>query len=100
MMSQERASCADMNETNMTMKICRLLNNAPAFRLWATRLRTRYVARTHLHNFPCIGAHRELKFAQESFWRGECDDAYICVTSQRSFVPVIGSCNARRNWIS
>ena len=33
------------------------------------------MARTHLHGFPRIGAHRELKFAQEAFWRGECDDA-------------------------
>ena len=35
------------------------------------------MARTHLHGFPRIGAHRELKFAQEAFWRGECDDAYL-----------------------
>ncbi|MFM0500890.1 5-methyltetrahydropteroyltriglutamate--homocysteine S-methyltransferase [Paraburkholderia caffeinilytica] len=33
------------------------------------------MARTHIHGFPRIGAHRELKFAQESFWRGESDDA-------------------------
>jgi 5-methyltetrahydropteroyltriglutamate--homocysteine methyltransferase len=35
------------------------------------------MARTHLLGFPRIGAHRELKFAQEAFWRGECDDAYL-----------------------
>jgi 5-methyltetrahydropteroyltriglutamate--homocysteine methyltransferase len=35
------------------------------------------MARTHLHGFPRIGAHRELKFAQESFWRGESDDASL-----------------------
>jgi 5-methyltetrahydropteroyltriglutamate--homocysteine methyltransferase len=35
------------------------------------------MARTHIHGFPRIGAHRELKFAQESFWRGESDDAYL-----------------------
>jgi 5-methyltetrahydropteroyltriglutamate--homocysteine methyltransferase len=33
------------------------------------------MARTHISGFPRIGAHRELKFAQESFWRGESDDA-------------------------
>ncbi|CAB3648249.1 5-methyltetrahydropteroyltriglutamate--homocysteine methyltransferase [Paraburkholderia sediminicola] len=35
------------------------------------------MARTHIHGFPRIGAHRELKFAQESFWRGESDDAAL-----------------------
>src|ERR1700690_1141911 len=35
------------------------------------------MARTQIHGFPRIGAHRELKFAQESFWRGESDDAYL-----------------------
>jgi len=29
------------------------------------------MARTHTLGFPRIGAHRELKFAQEAFWRGE-----------------------------
>ena len=28
------------------------------------------MARTHIPGFPRIGAQRELKFAQESFWRG------------------------------
>jgi 5-methyltetrahydropteroyltriglutamate--homocysteine methyltransferase len=35
------------------------------------------MARTHISGFPRIGAHRELKFAQESFWRGESDDAHL-----------------------
>ncbi|WP_144139645.1 5-methyltetrahydropteroyltriglutamate--homocysteine S-methyltransferase [Paraburkholderia sp. BCC1884] len=35
------------------------------------------MARTHISGFPRIGAHRELKFAQESFWRGESDDTYL-----------------------
>ena len=35
------------------------------------------MARTHLLGFPRIGAHRELKFAQESFWRGESDEASL-----------------------
>ncbi|MFM0644000.1 5-methyltetrahydropteroyltriglutamate--homocysteine S-methyltransferase [Paraburkholderia bryophila] len=35
------------------------------------------MARTHISGFPRIGAQRELKFAQESFWRGESDDAYL-----------------------
>ncbi|WP_454726173.1 MULTISPECIES: 5-methyltetrahydropteroyltriglutamate--homocysteine S-methyltransferase [Cupriavidus] len=29
------------------------------------------MARTHIAGFPRIGARRELKFAQEAFWRGE-----------------------------
>lgn len=38
------------------------------------------MARTHIHGFPRIGAHRELKFAQESFWRGESGEASLrCV---------------------
>ena len=35
------------------------------------------MARTHILGFPRVGAHRELKFAQESFWRGESDDAAL-----------------------
>ncbi len=35
------------------------------------------MARTHILGFPRIGAHRDLKFAQESFWRGESDDAHL-----------------------
>jgi 5-methyltetrahydropteroyltriglutamate--homocysteine methyltransferase len=40
------------------------------------------MARTHVHGFPRIGAHRELKFAQESFWRGECDYAHLLGVAQ------------------
>ncbi|QQC65757.1 5-methyltetrahydropteroyltriglutamate--homocysteine S-methyltransferase [Paraburkholderia ginsengisoli] len=32
------------------------------------------MARTHISGFPRIGAQRELKFAQESFWRGDNDE--------------------------
>ncbi|WP_434110588.1 5-methyltetrahydropteroyltriglutamate--homocysteine S-methyltransferase [Paraburkholderia caffeinilytica] len=35
------------------------------------------MARTHIPGFPRIGAQRELKFAQESFWRGESDETYL-----------------------
>jgi 5-methyltetrahydropteroyltriglutamate--homocysteine methyltransferase len=35
------------------------------------------MARTHIPGFPRIGAQRELKFAQESFWRGESDDQHL-----------------------
>lgn len=35
------------------------------------------MARTHILGFPRIGAQRELKFAQESFWRGEADEAHL-----------------------
>ncbi|SDG38570.1 5-methyltetrahydropteroyltriglutamate--homocysteine S-methyltransferase [Paraburkholderia phenazinium] len=40
------------------------------------------MACTHIHGFPRIGANRELKFAQESFWRGESDDAYLRSVAQ------------------
>ena len=32
---------------------------------------------THILGFPRIGAQRELKFAQEAFWRGEADETYL-----------------------
>lgn len=32
------------------------------------------MARPHILGFPRIGAQRELKFAQEAFWRGESDE--------------------------
>ncbi|WP_321818030.1 MULTISPECIES: 5-methyltetrahydropteroyltriglutamate--homocysteine S-methyltransferase [unclassified Paraburkholderia] len=35
------------------------------------------MARTHISGFPRIGAQRELKFAQEAFWRGEIDEARL-----------------------
>ncbi|MFL9929463.1 5-methyltetrahydropteroyltriglutamate--homocysteine S-methyltransferase [Paraburkholderia sp. RL18-103-BIB-C] len=35
------------------------------------------MARTHIPGFPRIGAQRELKFAQESFWRGETDENHL-----------------------
>jgi len=35
------------------------------------------MARTHILGFPRIGAHRELKFAQEAFWRGASDEAAL-----------------------
>jgi 5-methyltetrahydropteroyltriglutamate--homocysteine methyltransferase len=35
------------------------------------------VARTHILGFPRIGARRELKFAVESFWRGEADASHV-----------------------
>jgi len=35
------------------------------------------MARTHVLGYPRIGAQRELKFALESFWRGECDEAHL-----------------------
>lgn len=35
------------------------------------------MARTHILGFPRIGAQRELKFAQEAFWRGESDEAAL-----------------------
>ncbi|ASW01068.1 5-methyltetrahydropteroyltriglutamate--homocysteine S-methyltransferase [Paraburkholderia aromaticivorans] len=35
------------------------------------------MARTHISGFPRIGAQRELKFAQESFWRGESDEPHL-----------------------
>ncbi|MGY8524667.1 5-methyltetrahydropteroyltriglutamate--homocysteine S-methyltransferase [Paracidovorax citrulli] len=38
------------------------------------------MARTHISGFPRIGARRELKFAQEAFWRGEADEAALLAT--------------------
>ena len=35
------------------------------------------MALAHTLGFPRIGAHRELKFALESFWRGEADEAAL-----------------------
>ena len=35
------------------------------------------MARTHISGFPHIGEQRELKFALESFWRGEADEGYV-----------------------
>ena len=35
------------------------------------------MARTHTLGFPRIGARRELKFAQEAFWRGETPEAAL-----------------------
>ncbi|MEP7154753.1 MAG: 5-methyltetrahydropteroyltriglutamate--homocysteine S-methyltransferase [Betaproteobacteria bacterium] len=35
------------------------------------------MARTHTLGFPRIGERRELKFALESFWRGEADANYV-----------------------
>ena len=39
------------------------------------------MARTHIPGFPRIGAQRELKFAQEAFWRGETDEAQLRATA-------------------
>jgi len=38
------------------------------------------MARTHLLGFPRIGARRELKFAQEAFWRGETPESALLET--------------------
>jgi 5-methyltetrahydropteroyltriglutamate--homocysteine methyltransferase len=38
------------------------------------------MARTHILGFPRIGAKRELKFALESFWRGDIDEARLAET--------------------
>jgi len=38
------------------------------------------MARSHTLGFPRIGAQRELKFALESFWRGETSDAALQAT--------------------
>lgn len=39
------------------------------------------MALTHTLGFPRIGARRELKFAQEAFWRGESDEAALRATA-------------------
>ncbi|MEN3352432.1 MAG: 5-methyltetrahydropteroyltriglutamate--homocysteine methyltransferase, partial [Betaproteobacteria bacterium] len=35
------------------------------------------MARTHILGFPRIGTQRELKFALETFWRGESNEATL-----------------------
>jgi 5-methyltetrahydropteroyltriglutamate--homocysteine methyltransferase len=35
------------------------------------------MAKGHILGFPRIGAQRELKFALESFWRGESDENHL-----------------------
>jgi 5-methyltetrahydropteroyltriglutamate--homocysteine methyltransferase len=39
------------------------------------------MTRAHVLGFPRIGAQRELKFALESFWRGESDEAQLRATA-------------------
>ena len=39
------------------------------------------MARTHILGFPRIGAQRELKFAQEAFWRGEQSESTLRATA-------------------
>ncbi|WP_283150801.1 5-methyltetrahydropteroyltriglutamate--homocysteine S-methyltransferase [Silvimonas soli] len=38
------------------------------------------MTKAHVLGFPRIGAQRELKFAQEKFWRGEIDEAALTKT--------------------
>ena len=40
------------------------------------------MAKAHILGFPRIGAQRELKFAVESFWRGELDEAALRQTGK------------------
>ncbi len=40
------------------------------------------MALAHILGFPRIGAHRELKFALESFWRGDIDESALCETGR------------------
>jgi 5-methyltetrahydropteroyltriglutamate--homocysteine methyltransferase len=40
------------------------------------------MAHAHTLGFPRIGAHRELKFALESFWRGETSEAELRATGR------------------
>ena len=47
------------------------------------------MARTHVLGFPRIGARRELKFAQEAFWRGETSETALRET---------GATLRRRHW--
>ena len=47
------------------------------------------MARTYVLGFPRIGARRELKFAQEAFWRGETSEAAL---------RDVGATLRRRHW--
>src|SRR5688572_6439884 len=47
------------------------------------------MAKTHNLGFPRIGAHRELKFAQESYWKGR---------SSRAELEALGRELRKRHW--
>ncbi|HWP07048.1 MAG TPA: 5-methyltetrahydropteroyltriglutamate--homocysteine S-methyltransferase [Polyangiaceae bacterium] len=47
------------------------------------------MAKTHNLGFPRIGAHRELKFAQESYWKGK---------SSRAELEALGASLRARHW--
>jgi hypothetical protein len=51
----------------------------------------RAVARTHILGFPRIGAQRELKFALESFWRGDIDATHLEETGLRGRLQLLRS---------
>src|SRR3972149_11544716 len=44
---------------------------------WRGRQRRQAMAVAHVLGFPRIGAKRELKFALDSFWRGETAEAAL-----------------------
>jgi 5-methyltetrahydropteroyltriglutamate--homocysteine methyltransferase len=67
-----------MNAIHTLMNICRLMNTSRHLNIWPFNSNPEFdMALTHILGFPRIGAHRELKFAQESFWRGESDAAHL-----------------------
>jgi len=41
------------------------------------------VTTAHILGFPRIGPKREIKFALEAFWRGECDESSLLATASR-----------------
>jgi len=52
------------------------------------------MARTHILGYPRIGAHRELKFAQEAFWRAGAESANVAEAQLRE----VGATLRADNW--
>ncbi len=45
---------------------------------------------THILGYPRIGEKRELKFAQEKYWRGEIDQAELKKRLGQIYAPKTG----------
>ncbi len=57
------------------------------------------MALAHVRGVPRIGPNRELKFAQEAFWRGEIDAAALKAVGSGIRQPT-GSGSMRPDWTS
>jgi 5-methyltetrahydropteroyltriglutamate--homocysteine methyltransferase len=69
-----------MNFIHLSLKTCRLIHAWPMPTLPAIDIHSHIAMSTsstpvHTLGYPRIGAHRELKFALEAFWRGDSSEA-------------------------